>query len=72
MKAVAVLPILILASAFSGCVIAPARGGYAAPAGVVYVEPTYASPGEGYAWEYHPSYGWGWHHPQRGWHKGWQ
>ena len=37
----------------------------------VYVAPTYVSPGPGYVWEYHARYGWGWHHPQRGWHRGW-
>jgi hypothetical protein len=72
MKLIAILPAALLATAFAGCVAAPARGGYIAPAGVVYVEPGYASPGPGYAWEYHPRYGWGWHHPQQGWHRGWQ
>jgi hypothetical protein len=61
----------------SGCIVAPARpyyggSGYVAPAGVVYVAPTYASPGPGWAWEYHAQYGWGWHHPQYGWHRGWK
>jgi len=36
------------------------------------VQPTYASPGPGYAWEYHAHYGWGWRHPQYGWHRGWR
>ncbi|MEO7106249.1 MAG: hypothetical protein ABIZ09_07755 [Rhodoferax sp.] len=59
--------------ALSGCVVVPARvqPAYAAPAGVVYVAPTYAMPGVGYAWQYHPRYGWGWHHPSYGWHRGW-
>jgi len=67
---------LALAS-MSGCIVAPARpvyygeGGYVAPAGVVYVAPTYASPGPGWVWEYHATYGWGWHHPRYGWHRGW-
>jgi hypothetical protein len=66
----------LAAAALSGCIVAPARpyaveGGYVAPAGVVYVAPTYASPGEGWRWEYHERYGWGWHHPQHGWHRGW-
>ncbi|AMO99157.1 hypothetical protein CAter282_1263 [Collimonas arenae] len=47
------------------------RPAYVAPPGVVYVEPTYAIPGPGYVWAYHPHYGWGWHHPQYGWHRGW-
>jgi hypothetical protein len=74
MKIVAILPAVLLAAvALSGCIVAPARSGYGgAPAGVVYVEPNYASPGPGYAWEYHPRFGWGWHHPQQGWHRGWQ
>ena len=60
----------------SGCIVVPARGyaggGYGAPPGVAYVGPTYASPGPGWAWEYHATYGWGWHHPQYGWHRGWR
>ena len=66
-------------ASMAGCIVAPARpyyggggGGYVAPAGVVYVAPTYASPGPGWGWEYHAQYGWGWHHPQYGWHKGWK
>src|ERR1700740_3013665 len=52
---------LALVSMF-GCIVAPARpyyaeGGYVAPAGVVYVAPTYASPGPGWVWEYHATYG---------------
>lgn len=50
----------------SGCVVAPAR-----PAAAVYVAPTYASPGPGWVWEFHARYGWGWHHPHYGWHRGW-
>lgn len=44
---------------------------YVAPAGVAYVAPTYAIPGPGYNWAYHPRYGWGWYHPGWGWHRGW-
>ncbi|MDI3381900.1 hypothetical protein ACFPPF_18780 [Xenophilus aerolatus] len=44
---------------------------YAPPPGVVYVEPSYALPAPGYAWRYHPRYGWGWYHPRYGWHRGW-
>jgi hypothetical protein len=70
--------------ALSGCVVAPvgyepgyggqAYGGpaYSTPPGVVYVAPTYAVPAPGYAWRYHARYGWGWHHPGRGWHRGWR
>jgi hypothetical protein len=67
------------AAALSGCVVAPvaydpAYGGtgYAAPPGVVYVAPTYAVPGPGYAWQYHGRLGWGWRHPHNGWHRGWR
>jgi len=64
--------------AVSGCVVTPpsVRPVYAAPVapppGVVYVEPTYAAPAPGYVWAYHAHYGWGWHHPQYGWHRGWR
>ena len=42
------------------------------PPTVVYVAPTYPSPGVGFVWEYHPRYGWGWHHLEHGWHRGWR
>jgi hypothetical protein len=59
-------------AAMSACVVAPARHGYVQGGGVVYVAPTYASPGVGWAWEHHPREGWGWHNPDRGWHRGWR
>ena len=34
-----------------------------APPGVAYARPAYPLPGPGYAWAYHPRYGWGWRHP---------
>ena len=70
MLATAALVSLTLA----GCVITPPRVQplFAAPPGVVYVEPTYAMPAPGYVWAYHAHYGWGWHHPQYGWHRGWR
>jgi hypothetical protein len=69
----------------SGCVVAPVPpraayvapvpvappAVYVAPAGVAYLAPTYAMPGPGYVWQYHPRYGWGWRHPVHGWHRGW-
>ena len=70
--------------ALSGCVVAPVgyepgygrqgHGGpvYAGPSGAVYVAPTYAMPGPGYAWRQHGRHGWGWNHPNRGWHRGWR
>ncbi len=72
MRILKVLPAVALTAVFAGCVVAPARPVYVAPPGVVYVEPGYASPGPGYAWGYHARFGWGWHHPQYGWHRGWQ
>lgn len=58
---------------FGGCIVVPPHhAGYATPPGVVYVAPTYVSPGPGWVWQYHGSYGWGWHHPQNGWHRGWR
>lgn len=66
---------VVAAASLSGCIVAapPAySGGYVAPAGVVYVAPTYAAPGPGWEWRYHATYGWGWWHPQRGWHRGWR
>ncbi len=58
-------------AATSGCIVVPARPVAVAPA-PVYVAPTYVSPGVGWVWEFHPHYGWGWHHPQYGWHRGWR
>ena len=66
-------------AALGGCVMAPvamqpAYGGpvYAAPPGVVYVAPTYAIPAPGFLWQFHPQFGWGWRHPNHGWHRGWR
>ncbi len=71
-----------LAASLGGCVVAagpgPAPAPYAytqpvaPPVGVAYVGPTYAVPGPGYAWRWHPRYGWGWWHPRYGWHRGWR
>lgn len=62
-KTLALLLGAIVLSATSGCVVSPTP---------VYVAPTYVSPGIGWVWEFHTSYGWGWHHPQHGWHRGWR
>ena len=68
----------------SGCVVAPlppravrvqpvlVEPAYAPPPGVVYVQPTYALPAPGYVWRYHGNLGWGWRHPNYGWHRGWR
>ena len=73
MKIATLVPAVLLATAFSGCVVAPPVAPiYAAPSGVVYVGPTYVVPGPGYLWAYHARFGWGWHHPQYGWHRGWR
>ncbi|MBT2335373.1 hypothetical protein J7E49_15825 [Variovorax paradoxus] len=71
------LPVLVLSAAalaaiLTGCVVAPAQPVYTAPPGAAYVAPTYVSPGVGFVWNYHPRYGYGWHHPRYGWHRGWR
>ncbi|PSJ17634.1 hypothetical protein C7H79_06940 [Nitrosomonas supralitoralis] len=65
---------LILAIILSGCITEPIVRGpvIPVPAGVAYVTPTYAIPGPGYVWGYHARFGWGWHHPQFGWHRAWR
>ncbi len=42
------------------------------PPGAVYVAPEYPTPGVGWVWSYHTQFGWGWHHPEHGWHRGWR
>ena len=70
------LPVLatLLGAGLSGCIVVPAghAHGYGAPPGVAYVAPTYAVPAPGYVWGYHAQYGWGWRHPELGWHRGWR
>ncbi len=61
-----------LLAGLAGCVVAPVGPGYHTPRGVVYVAPTYVSPGPGFVWIHHSRHGWGWHHPRRGWHRGWR
>ena len=66
----------VCAAALSGCVIAPPvvhpvyRPVYVTPPGVVYIAPTYVLPAPGYVWQYNPNFGWGWRHPDHGWHRG--
>jgi len=57
--------------ALSACVVAPV--GYRHPNVSMEMseQPTYAVPGPGYVWAFHAHYGWGWHHPDYGWHRGW-
>jgi len=75
MKSVAIITGMLL---LAGCVAAPVPVRVAppvaviAPPGVVYARPAYPLPGLGYAWAYHPRYGWGWRHPAYGWHRGWR
>jgi len=57
----------LAALALAGCGSNPYM---ARPSGVVYVKPAYPRPAEGYVWMQHPTYGWGWHHPDNGWHQG--
>ena len=70
---------ILVAVSLSACVVAPADYTGAAyvepvapPVGVAVVAPTYVSPGPGWAWRYHPRYGWGWYNRHRGWHRGWR
>ncbi|MEO8154016.1 MAG: hypothetical protein ABI605_13170 [Rhizobacter sp.] len=58
--------------AFSGCIVVPPRAAVVVAPSPVYVAPTYVSPGGGWVWEFHPQFGWGWRHPQHGWHRGWR
>jgi len=76
------LAALAISASLTGCVVAPVPARpvvvnpgpvYVAPAPApVYVAPAYASPGVGWVWIQHPRYGWGWHHPDHGWHRGWR
>ena len=76
------LATLAIGASLTGCVVAPVPARpvvvnpgpvYVAPAPApVYVAPAYASPGVGWVWIEHPRYGWGWHHPDHGWHRGWR
>ncbi len=83
MKLITGSAIVLAAASLSACVVAPAgygTPGYAAayvepstpPIGLAFVAPTYATPGPGWAWRYHPRRGWGWFNPHRGWHHGWR
>ncbi len=55
----------VILAAASGCVVAPYPG-----SGPAYVDPYYPSPGVNWVWEFSPNIGWGWHHPEHGWHRG--
>ena len=76
MKKIAISVLTFFAIGLSGCIVAPVQPAYVgppiAPAGVIYVAPTYVAPGPGFIWSHHARFGWGWHHPQHGWHKGWR
>ena len=72
MNALSLIPIALVAVLLTGCIVAPVQPAYAAPAGVVYVAPTYAIPAPGFVWAYHAGFGWGWHHRRHGWHRGWR
>jgi hypothetical protein len=60
------LPIL------GGCIVAPVGPRHSAVSMEMSDQPTYASPGPGYAWSFNAQYGWGWRHPGYGWHRGWR
>jgi hypothetical protein len=65
---------IIMKSFIEGIVLTAVLTGCSGETTVVrpaYVKPFYPIPGPGYVWHYHPNYGWGWHHPVYGWHRGW-
>jgi hypothetical protein len=79
---------LIGTTALTGCVVAPPQPVYAPqpvavpnyvytqpvapPPATVYVQPAYAPPAIGFVWAFHPHFGYGYYHPQRGWARGWR
>ncbi|MEX8520951.1 MAG: hypothetical protein AB3X44_20805 [Leptothrix sp. (in: b-proteobacteria)] len=70
-KALFLVLVGVVLAATSGCVIAPRPYRAVEAPAPVYVEPSYPSPGVGWLWEFHSTFGWGWHHPRFGWHRGW-
>ncbi|MDI9333053.1 MAG: hypothetical protein QM533_01625 [Cytophagales bacterium] len=72
----------------AGCVVAPPQQVYTPqpvavpvyaytqpvppPPGTIYVQPAYAAPAIGFVWAFHPRFGWGYVHHQRGWARGWR
>jgi hypothetical protein len=79
MKLTHSLAVIALSASLGACIIAPPRPYYAhAQAGVqvtpveVAPAPYYAMPAPGYIWMNNLSFGWGWHHPNHGWHRGWR
>lgn len=64
-------PAPVMVQPTPGVMMAPPPG-VLVPPGVVYVAPTYPAPSMGFIWEFHPRHGWGWRHPQQGWHRGWR
>lgn len=66
------LLILILVSLgitqLTACVVEPIQPVHYA----VRPAPYYPSPGEGWEWREHHEEGWGWYHPNEGWHRGWR
>ncbi|HTH94163.1 MAG TPA: hypothetical protein VL550_02935 [Rhodocyclaceae bacterium] len=71
-SALSLLCAVLLGSTLAGCVVAPVEPPMEAPYGVTYVAPVGVAPAPGYTWRYHARYGWGWWHPQYGWHRGWR
>jgi hypothetical protein len=84
MKFFPVALVAVAATLLSDCVVAPlgvrpvvvqpaySQQVYGPPPGVVVVQPTCVLPALGYVWGYHARFGWGWRHPQYGWHRGWR
>jgi hypothetical protein len=66
---------IVAATSLSACIVAPVTPSgttvapVAPPPGTVYVAPPYPAPAVGFMWLWHPEIGWGWYHPQRGWHR---
>ena len=63
-----VVATMLLVGTLAGCAISPVPAVYVPP-GVVYVGPSYGAPGAGYIWSFDAMLGWGWWHPERGWHR---
>lgn len=70
-KTIFALLIPATAIALTGCVVTP-MDAYSVNTPSYEARPDYPSPGAGWMWMQNPHRGWGWHHPNRGWHRGWR
>ncbi len=74
MKAFVATIAVAIMLADAGCAVTPIGGRPYAMGGaypMAVVRPAYPMPAPGYMWRVHPNNGWGWHHPEFGWHRGW-